>query len=96
VPGITLGPATSGTHATASVILNSRFTWNTSGTMNQAQRRTDVRTVSLHEIGHANGLHHPSACGAMTAAEVASAMNPNWTNKPNTNSDDKAGIAAAY
>lgn len=98
VPGITLGVTGSGTHRTGEVLLNSRFTWNTAGTMNQAQRRTDVWTIAVHEIGHASGLAHPypDPCGTVTTAERASVMYVDWTRKRNTNSDDKAGIAAIY
>lgn len=98
VPGIALGvTGSSGTHRTGEVLLNSRFTWNTAGTMNQAQRRTDVWTIAVHEIGHASGLAHPySNCGTVTAAERASVMYVDWTRKRYPNSDDKAGIAAMY
>lgn len=99
VPGITLGvTGSSGTHRTGEVLLNSRFTWNTAGTMNQAQRKTDVWTIAVHEIGHASGLAHPypSTCGTPTAAERASVMYVDWTRKRNTTADDKAGIGAIY
>ncbi|MFD7161511.1 matrixin family metalloprotease [Kribbella sp. NPDC059898] len=98
VPGITLGVSgSSGTHRTAEVLLNSRFSWNTAGTMNQAQRRVDVWTIAVHEMGHASGLAHPySNCGPVTAAERASVMYVNWTRKRVPNSDDRAGIAAIY
>ncbi|WP_212841888.1 matrixin family metalloprotease [Catellatospora sp. IY07-71] len=96
VPGITLGPATSGTHTHAEVYLNTNFSWNTSGTMSQANRQVDVRTIAVHEIGHANGLHHPDACGAPDSAEIASVMYVNWTKKQNTTADDKAGMASHY
>jgi hypothetical protein len=98
VPGITLGVGgSSGTHRTAEVLLNSRFSWNTAGTMNQAQRQVDVWTVAVHEMGHASGLAHPySDCGTVTAAERASVMYVDWTRKRTTNSDDDAGIAAIY
>ncbi|MCO6007578.1 matrixin family metalloprotease [Actinoallomurus purpureus] len=101
VAGITLGVKKDRTHTrhfTAAVELNSRFKWNTSGTMNQGRRKTDVWTVAVHEMGHASGLSHPWACdgGAMTKAEKASVMNVTWTKKRYPNSDDKAGIAKLY
>jgi matrixin len=97
VPGATLGLANSGTHSTAEVLFNTNFGWNISGTMNQATRQVDVRTIAVHEIGHANGVNHPQVCGSpFTAEEQASVMHPNWTYKPSTNSDDKAGIDFHY
>ena len=95
IPGATSN-SSGATHASSWMRFNTTFTWNTSGTMNQAQKQADVRTVALHEMGHASGLNHPSVCGAMTSAEIASAMNPNWTAKWTVNSDDKAGIALRY
>ncbi|MCO6007601.1 matrixin family metalloprotease [Actinoallomurus purpureus] len=97
-PGITLGVEKSkgSRHSTAAVELNSRFTWNTSGAMSQSKRKTDVWTVAVHEMGHASGLSHTGACGAMTKAEKASVMNVTWTKKRYPNSDDKAGIAKLY
>jgi hypothetical protein len=85
-------------HSYSAVRLNNSWTWNTSGTLNQAQRKADVHTVNMHELGHAVGLAHPFACdgGAMTDAEKASAMNPDYTKKWNLNSDDKAGYANIY
>ena len=98
VPGITLGADQTSRHTSAVVILNTRFKWNTTGVLNQAQRKVDVWTVAVHEMGHAGGLAHPWACdnGAMTNAEKASAMNVTWKKKRYPNSDDKAGIAKLY
>ncbi len=75
------------------IFFNSAFTWNTSDTLNQAQKKADVRTVAVHELGHEVYLNHPSACGTVTSAEKAAAMHPNWTTKWYTKSDDKAGLA---
>ena len=84
------------THASSWMRFNNTFTWNTSGTMNGTLKQADVRTIAVHEMGHASGLNHPDVCGAMDSAEIASAMNPNWTQKWTVNSDDKAGIALRY
>jgi hypothetical protein len=76
--------------------LNPAFTWNADGVMNQAQKKADVTTIVLHEIGHWFELLHPSDCGAMNANEVAAVMNPNWQRKWSVNTHDKAGAAAIY
>jgi hypothetical protein len=93
IPGITF-PGT-GTQ-NANVYLNSDFVWNTSGVMQQSTRRVDVRTVATHELGHVPILRHPGDCGAMTSAEVAAVMHPNWTTKVTPNTDDRAGLKALY
>jgi hypothetical protein len=95
-PGVTVGPVGSGTHSAASVNLNTRWSFNTSGVMNQGARQVDVRTVATHEIGHANGLNHPDRCHTPSQAERDSAMNPDWRYKPNVNSDDRAGMDGHY
>jgi hypothetical protein len=64
--------------------------------MNLAQQVVDVRTIAVHEQGHSSGLNHPDVCGAMTQAEVDAVMFPDGRYKPNTNSDDRAGVASLY
>ena len=97
VPGIALGSDIA-SHETVTVVLSSDFSWNTSGIMDQASRRTDVWTILMHEAGHASGLAHPIACGAghPTAIERAGVMFVDWRTKHTPNSDDRAGIAARY
>lgn len=85
----TLGGSVNG----GDVYFNPNWSWNESGNLNQANKVADVRTVTVHELGHELVLTHPNECGAMTTAEVGSAMNPNFTKKWYTNSDDKAGAA---
>lgn len=75
------------------VYLNPNWSWNLNGNLNQANKIADVRTVTVHELGHELVLTHPNQCGAMTTAEKNSAMNPDYTKKWNINSDDKAGAA---
>ena len=97
VPGIALGSEVPN-HVTVDVVLSADFTWNTSGIMDQATRRTDVWTILMHEAGHASGLAHPSVCGAghPTALERESVMFVDWTTKHTPNSEDQAGIAGRY
>ncbi len=93
VPGATV-PTYSGTTVTKTIIhMNSDYSWN--GNMVPGVS-ADRRTVLVHEFGHPLVLLHPGDCGSMTSDEVAAAMNPNWTTKHVTNSDDKAGIAVLY
>ena len=97
VPGIALGSEVQN-HRTVDVVLSSDFTWNTSGFMDQATRRSDVWTILMHEAGHASGLAHPAVCGAghPTALEREGVMFVDWTTKHVPNSDDRAGIAGRY
>jgi hypothetical protein len=79
------------------VFLNDDWGWNTSGTMSQKNRQTDVRTVTLHEMGHALVLAHPQECGMpISSAETDSVMNVQYKKKWNVNSDDINGIRAIY
>jgi hypothetical protein len=99
-PGYSGAPAVtdlkySGSRITSgSIYFNKSFSWNLTGTLNQAGKKADVRTVAIHELGHEIYLNHPSSCGSMTSAEVAAAMNPNYKKKWTTNADDRAGAAA--
>jgi hypothetical protein len=97
VPGIALGSDIEN-HKTVTIVLSADFSWNTSGIMDQASRRTDVWTILMHETGHASGLAHPIACGAghPTTVERAGVMFVDWTTKHTPNSDDRAGIAGRY
>jgi hypothetical protein len=88
VPNSTEGEITSG-----NVYLNSAYAWNLTGVMSQSQKKVDVQTILVHELGHEVYLNQPAACGSMTSAEVAAAMNNNWTLKRAINSDDGAGVA---
>ncbi len=90
-PGVT---AVSGnpTHSTAGVYYNNSWKWFTDGTLNAAARPAELRTVLLHEYGHAHGLDHPAGCGPMTTAEQSSVMNVDFTQKWYINSDDIAGM----
>jgi hypothetical protein len=98
VPGWTVSSATQGSASMtwANTYLNSDWTWNTTGTMNQAQMQVDVRTVTTHELGHWLRLLHPNQCHAPSATENAAVMTPNFVQKWNLNSDDIAAIAAVY
>jgi hypothetical protein len=93
-PGVTILARSGNTVTSAMLYLNPAFTWNTTGTMNQSRSQADVRTVTIHEIGHWLVLNHPNACGSMTQAEKDATMNPDWRKKWNTTSDDKSGAAA--
>lgn len=98
VPGLTQHHVNSaGQPANHSMYLNSDFTWNLSGTMNQTYKKADVRTVVTHELGHFFILVHPNECtGTVTDAEKAAVMNPNWRTKWTPNSDDIAGLKSLH
>ena len=97
VPGLAAGSQVED-HTTVTIVLSSDFSWNTSGIMDQVNRRTDVETILVHETGHASGLAHPAVCGPghPTADERAGVMFVDWTTKPFPNSDDQAGVAGRY
>lgn len=69
--------------------LNTTWIWNTTCTLNQAQKRVDVLTILLHEAGHSVSLLHD---GAHTEA----VMWPNYVCKQTLRVDDRAGIDAFY
>lgn len=94
-PGVTNLVLSGSTVVDGDTYFNSAYTWNSTGTMNQSTLKADRRTVAIHEFGHQIYLNHPNSCGTpLTSAETSAAMNPNWTQKWVTNSDDKAGAAA--
>lgn len=51
-PGLTIRSVSGGRNISANVYFNTAFTWNTTGTMNQAKSQADVRTIATHELGH--------------------------------------------
>lgn len=91
-PGLT--QTSGGTITWANTYLNSGYTFN--GVMNQANKTADLKTVTVHEFGHWLTLLHPGQCDALTDAERAAVMHPNWTIKRSLGSDDRAGSAAMY
>lgn len=97
-PGWTISSATQGASSMtwANTYLNSSWTWNLSGILNQSSKVADVRTIMTHEFGHWLRLHHPAQCHTPSATELAAVMTPNFTKKWNLNSDDKAGAAYVY
>jgi hypothetical protein len=89
VPGVN-SLTFSGANVTSSFLrLNSTWIWNTSCTLNQAQKRVDVLTITLHEMGHSVALNHdPNQTGAV--------MWPNYVCKQTLRTDDRNGIDALY
>ncbi len=71
------------------IYLNSLFTWYTDGTMNLNNHYADVRTVTLHEMGHMLGLAHD-------CTYTSAVMCVTWTSKWNPQTDDWNGINALY
>ncbi len=65
------------------------FTWYTDGTMNEANKQADVRTITVHELGHTLALAHD--CTPDTQV-----MCVTWTQKWNVTSDDKNELKAIY
>lgn len=90
-PGLTTSLATSGN--AAHVHLNSNWNWSTAFSANTV----DLETVTVHELGHAYGLHHSTlGTGPFTQAAIDAVMNVTYTIKRTPNSDDIAGIAYLY
>lgn len=79
----------SGRLASSLLRLNNTWTWNTTCTLNQAQKKADVMTIVLHEMGHSVALNHHSA-------HTEAVMWPNYVCKQTLRTDDKNGIDALY
>jgi hypothetical protein len=89
-PGVTqLTFLASGRLASAVVNFNSDWAWNTSCTLDPANKKADFLTIALHELGHAVALNHDPN-------QTTAVMWPNWVCKQNLLNDDKNGIAALY
>ncbi|HEV2852679.1 MAG TPA: matrixin family metalloprotease [Thermoanaerobaculia bacterium] len=69
--------------------LNTTWTWNTTCTLNEAQKKADVLTILLHESGHSVSLLHDGA-------HTEGVMWPDYTCKQTLRTDDKSGIDAFY
>jgi hypothetical protein len=75
--------------AAVSVYLNNTWSWNTSCSISQSQKKEDFRVVILHELGHTVSLNHdPNNTSAV--------MWPDFTCKLNLTQDDKNGIGYLY
>lgn len=90
VPGANaIGTSSSGNLTSSYLRLNTTWTWNTSCTLNQSQKKADVLTILLHEMGHSVRLQHD-------AAQTGAVMWPNYVCKQTLRTDDKNGIDALY
>ena len=69
--------------------LNDTWTWNTVCNLNQAQRRVDVMTVTLHEFGHSVRLNHDFR-------HREAVMWPDFRCKQTLRADDRNGINFLY
>jgi hypothetical protein len=88
-PGVNYITLTSGRVTYSALHLNSDWTWNTSCTLSKVDRKADVLTIALHEMGHTVSLNHDSAV-------TSAVMWPNYTCKQTLTTDDKNGIGALY
>jgi hypothetical protein len=88
-PGVTQVTFSGANLGSATVNLNSDWTWNTTCGFNQASKQADFLTVALHETGHAVSLNHDSRF-------TSAVMWPNYTCKQSLTTDDLNGIAALY
>jgi hypothetical protein len=90
-PGVTsISYLSNGYLSSATIYLNNSWTWNTSCTLNQSQKKADFRYIVLHELGHTVSLNHdPNHTEAV--------MWPVYTScKLSLTADDKNGIGALY
>lgn len=100
-PGYAQAQRSGSTHKGGALYLSNRFTW-VNASQNINQKKADVQTVAVHEVGHFTGLAHPWAphCSdgsAYTAAEKKSVMTAIATGTRRAlNSDDIAGVRAIY
>lgn len=74
----------------AQSLLNSTWTWNTTGYFNVSMKSADVLTVILHEMGHWMFLNHP--CATQPGAVMCSQPVAKW----NLTNDDIQGMQALY
>jgi hypothetical protein len=87
----------------SAVWLNTDFAWHTDGTMVEGSD-ADVRTIVLHETGHAIGFDHkvdsePCDDDSNTGPNTVQWNSPmcvDWTDEDNTNTDDRAGVVSKY
>lgn len=104
-PGFASKGGTAGSYnqTWGAMYLNPSYTW-INGSQDIANKKADVQTVVVHELGHMHGLAHPYPYAphctdgtAYTEAEKSSVMTAiNTGTRRLINSDDRAGIAALY
>lgn len=91
-PGMTT-PITPFSGQNAATWLNSRYSWNTTGTMDVKSRNADVRTITTHEYGHLAVIGHPDWCGQNLPTSV---MQVDWTTKHTISTEDANAIRVYY